>query len=85
MHACVAAVDRQGRSGLGLEAQREAVMRHVAAIGGRLLEKFTEVESGRRSDRSRLVAALACGALLAATPMAPEPGACSGVHRPPAA
>lgn len=28
--------DKQGRSGLGLEAQREAVVCHVAAAGGRI-------------------------------------------------
>jgi hypothetical protein len=29
--------DRQGRSGLGLEAQREAVLRHLAVHPGTLL------------------------------------------------
>ena len=39
--------DRQGRSGLGLEAQREAV--HCYLNGGewRLLAEFTEVETGK--------------------------------------
>jgi DNA invertase Pin-like site-specific DNA recombinase len=48
---------RQGDSGLGLEAQRLAVARHVA--GGRLLAEYVEIESGRKSDRPRLLAALA--------------------------
>jgi DNA invertase Pin-like site-specific DNA recombinase len=49
--------DRQGRSGLGLEAQRHAVATHVA--GGRLLGEYLEVESGGRNDRPQLAAALA--------------------------
>jgi DNA invertase Pin-like site-specific DNA recombinase len=48
---------RQGDSGLGLEAQRQAVARHVA--GGRLLAEYLEVESGRKNDRPQLLAALA--------------------------
>jgi DNA invertase Pin-like site-specific DNA recombinase len=52
--------DRQGRSGLGLEAQREAVARHAAATGGDVVAEFVEVESGRRSiNRPQLAAALA--------------------------
>jgi DNA invertase Pin-like site-specific DNA recombinase len=39
--------DRQGASGLGLEAQRQAVARHVT--GGQLAAAFTEIESGRRA------------------------------------
>ena len=51
--------DRQGKSGLGLEAQREAVARYVAQAGGDLVEEFQEVESGKRSTRPQLAAALA--------------------------
>ena len=51
--------ERQGRSGLGLEAQREAVARHVAQAGGQVIEAFEEVESGKRCDRPQLAAALA--------------------------
>ena len=29
--------DRQGRSGLGLDAQREAVARYLASVGGQLV------------------------------------------------
>ena len=51
--------ERQGRSGLGLEAQREAVARYVVGAGGTVVTEFEEVESGRRSDRPQLAAALA--------------------------
>jgi DNA invertase Pin-like site-specific DNA recombinase len=49
---------RQGASGLGLEAQREDVARHLAAHGGQLLAAFTEVESGRKDDRQELQKAI---------------------------
>jgi DNA invertase Pin-like site-specific DNA recombinase len=41
---------RQGKSGLGLEAQREAVGRYLAAIGATLLDEFEEVETGKGSN-----------------------------------
>lgn len=49
----------QGRSGLGLEAQREAVARQVASERGEVVGEFTEVESGKRNDRPELAKALA--------------------------
>jgi len=51
--------DSQGRSGLGLEAQRQAVAAHVAQAGGEVVAEFQEVESGKRADRPQLAAALA--------------------------
>jgi len=51
--------DRQGRSALGLEAQREAVQRYLASIAGGLIGEFTEVETGKRNDRPELQKALA--------------------------
>jgi DNA invertase Pin-like site-specific DNA recombinase len=53
--------DRQGKSGLGLEAQQAAVDQFVAGRGvdARLLKTFTEVESGKRRDnRPELEAAM---------------------------
>ena len=50
--------DRQGRSGLGLDAQRQAVAQFVGA--GQLAGEFTEIESGKRhNNRPQLAAALA--------------------------
>ena len=51
--------DKQGRSGLGLEAQRAAVVRHAAAAGGSIIGEHVEVQSGRNKDRPQLAAALA--------------------------
>ncbi|MCF8042051.1 MAG: recombinase family protein [Desulfarculaceae bacterium] len=49
---------RQGRSGLGLDAQRQAVTDYLGSNGWELLQEFTEVESGRRADRPELDGAL---------------------------
>jgi DNA invertase Pin-like site-specific DNA recombinase len=51
--------ERQGKSGLGLEAQRAAVTAYVAGQRGQLLEEFREIESGKKDDRPQLTAALA--------------------------
>ena len=49
--------DRQGASGLGLEAQRAAVAVHIGT--DRLLAEYTEVESGKKhTNRPQLLAAL---------------------------
>lgn len=48
----------QGRSGLGLEAQREAVRALCDRRGWTVMAEFTEVESGKGSDRPELQAAL---------------------------
>ena len=54
---------RQGRSGLGIEAQRAAVARFAEAEGITILQEFTEVETGKGADaldrRPQLAAALA--------------------------
>jgi DNA invertase Pin-like site-specific DNA recombinase len=51
--------DKQGRSGLGLDAQRDAVGRYISGVTGQLVAQFEEVESGKRRDRPQLVLALA--------------------------
>lgn len=50
--------DRQGASGLGLDAQRAAVARYIGAASS-LLAEFTEIESGKRhTNRPQLRTAL---------------------------
>ncbi len=50
---------RQGRSGLGLEAQQAAVAEYARQHGAKVLAGYTEVESGKRSDRPELAKAIA--------------------------
>ena len=58
--------DRQGQSGLGLEAQRKAVLDFLNGGQWKLADEFVEIESGKRSDRPQLAAALpACKRLKA--------------------
>jgi DNA invertase Pin-like site-specific DNA recombinase len=48
----------QGRSGLGLEAQRKAVQDYLDGGHWTLIGEFTEIESGKRSDRPKLAEAM---------------------------
>ena len=41
---------QQGRSGLGIEAQREALERFADAEGFEIVAEFVEVETGKGSD-----------------------------------
>lgn len=50
--------DRQGKSGLGLQAQREAVANYLNGGQWELAAELVEVESGKRQDRPQLDAAL---------------------------
>jgi DNA invertase Pin-like site-specific DNA recombinase len=53
----------QGRTGLGLEAQRRAVRDHLNGGKWRIVAEFIEIESGERPGRPQLAAALkACRA-----------------------
>jgi DNA invertase Pin-like site-specific DNA recombinase len=60
---------RQGESGLGLEAQQAKVQQLAAERGAEVIAEFVEIESGRKSDRPQLAAAVAqarkTGAVLA--------------------
>lgn len=51
--------DRQGRSGLGLEAQQKSVRDYLNGGEWRIIAELTEVETGKRNDRPKLVEALA--------------------------
>ncbi len=48
---------KQGKSGLGLEAQKAAVNAHIGT--GELIAEFTEVETGKNNDRPKLKEAIA--------------------------
>jgi DNA invertase Pin-like site-specific DNA recombinase len=48
---------KQGRSGLGLDDQREMVRRFLRE-GEELVSEFTEIESGRKKERPQLKAAI---------------------------
>lgn len=58
---------RQGRSGLGLEAQEEAIERFADERKAEVVGSFTEVESGKRSDRPELEKALHLAKVTGAT------------------
>lgn len=58
---------RQGRSGLGLDAQRVATDAFVAQRGAQVLQSFTEVESGKLSTRPELAEALHLARMTGAT------------------
>ena len=50
--------DEQERSGLGLDAQRKAVIDFINGGAANLIAEFTEIESGKRNDRPQLAEAL---------------------------
>lgn len=51
--------DRQGRSGLGIEAQRAAVADYLNGGPWKLVAEVVEIESGRKKDRPKLAEAIA--------------------------
>jgi DNA invertase Pin-like site-specific DNA recombinase len=59
--------DRQGKSGLGLEAQRQAVADYLNGGNWDHLREFVEVESGKQDDRPKLREALAYAKVTGAT------------------
>jgi len=58
---------RQGQSGLGLEAQAAAIKAYVSNVAGRVVEIFTEIESGKSSNRPELTKALHLARVTGAT------------------
>lgn len=58
---------KQGQSGLGLEAQRQSVLSYLNGGDWELVGEFTEVESGKKDDRPELLKALAACRLHQAT------------------
>lgn len=55
---------KQGKSGLGLEAQRKMVTDFVAVNGGEIVREFTEIESGKCADRPELNKAMKYASLV---------------------
>jgi len=51
--------DKQGKSGLGLDAQKEAVQQRLNGGRWQMVAEFVEIESGSRTSRPQLDAALA--------------------------
>jgi DNA invertase Pin-like site-specific DNA recombinase len=58
---------KQGLSGLGLDAQREAVHAYAFGVSGEIIETFTETESGKLNTRPQLQAALHLAKVTGAT------------------
>jgi hypothetical protein len=58
---------RQGDSGLGLSAQQRSIAEYVTRTGSKVLAEFTEIESGKKSDRPVLDEALKLCAVTGAT------------------
>lgn len=50
--------DKQGRSGLGLEAQEEAIARYCQQNDAERVADFVEVESGKKNHRPELLKAI---------------------------
>jgi len=59
--------DKQGWSGLGLEAQRQAVLSLCQSRSWEVIEERTEIESGKVADRPELAAALHLAKVTGAT------------------
>jgi len=58
---------KQGASGLGLEAQRATVADYAKRTGGTIVAEFTEVESGKKNSRLQLAEAIAAAKRTGAT------------------
>ncbi len=56
---CRVSTQKQGRSGLGLEAQQSICMQYINSINGEFVKEFRDVESGRSRSRQGLLDAIA--------------------------
>jgi len=59
--------EKQGRSGLGLEAQQAAVFQYCGGRGCEVVGQFVEVESGKNDNRPELAKALHLAKVTGAT------------------
>lgn len=59
--------DKQGKSGLGIEAQTALIASYAVQNSCQVLASYTEVESGKRNDRPELAKAIAHARKLKAT------------------
>jgi DNA invertase Pin-like site-specific DNA recombinase len=50
--------DRQGKSGLGIEAQRNGVAEYLNGGNWAMVKEFVEIESGKNTDRPKLAEAI---------------------------
>lgn len=51
--------DKQGKSGLGLEAQQTICYEYARRVNAEIISEFTDIESGSHNDRPELLKALA--------------------------
>ncbi len=58
---------RQGKSGLGLESQKKTVHDYLNGGDWKLVDEFTEIESGKNDNRPELARALAACRVYGAT------------------
>lgn len=58
---------KQGKSGLGLEAQKAAVAAYCKANNCMIIKEYTEIESGKKADRPQVAKAIAHARLTGAT------------------
>ncbi|GAN69123.1 recombinase family protein [Acetobacter orleanensis] len=58
--------ERQGKSGLGLEAQQKSVLDYLSGANSTLVAEFTDIESGKNNSRPELTKALSLAKLTGA-------------------
>jgi hypothetical protein len=71
---------KQGKSGLGIEAQQEVLSRFAEAEGFELLRVFVEVETGKGSDALERTRPTSCRSSGKSSPQGPQ--RCARLRRP---